>query len=64
VGINSKLLGDYAALLSALGTDYPAARKSALEGSPSTLDAVRAEWAERVKKMNAWLDEAEASEEE
>jgi len=61
-GNNSNLLDDYAALLSALEQDYPRARTSAIEGNSAALDALRGQWDERTKKMNAWLAEAKSSE--
>jgi len=61
-GNNSNLLDDYSALLSALEQDYPPARTSAIEGDSAALDALRGQWDERTKKMNAWLAEAKSSE--
>jgi hypothetical protein len=63
-GNNSNLLDDYAALLSALEQDYPPARTSAIGGDPAALDTLRGQWDERTKRMNAWLAEAESSEDE
>ena len=63
-GNNSKLLGDYDAMLKSLGDEYPAARRSAIGGDTAPIDALKAQWEEREKRMNDWLEEAESSEEE
>ncbi|HEY3593381.1 MAG TPA: hypothetical protein VGL13_05890, partial [Polyangiaceae bacterium] len=60
-GNNSKLLGDYGAMLTALEQEYPTACKSAIAEPRHTL---RAQWEEREKRMTDWLQEAESSEEE
>jgi hypothetical protein len=57
-GNNSNLLGDYDALLNALGVAYPAARVAALEGDRAAQDSVRADFDRRVKHAKDWLAEA------
>ena len=63
-GNNSNLLGDYDALLNALGVAYPAARVAALEGKPASLDSVRAEFDRHVKHAKSWLAEAAEAKDE
>ena len=57
-GNNSNLLGDYDALLNALGVAYPAARVADLEGDRAALDSVRADFDRRIKHAKDWLAEA------
>jgi hypothetical protein len=63
-GNNSKLLGDYDAMLKTLEDEYPVARRSAIGGDTAPFDALKARWDEREKRMSDWLEEAESSEEE
>ena len=63
-GNNSNLLGDYDALLNALGVAYPAARVAFLEGDRAPLDGVRADFDRRTKHIKDWLAEAAAAKDE
>jgi hypothetical protein len=63
-GTNSRLLPDYAAIETTLGTEYPDAKLAALKGDASAFKKVRDELDQRMKKMEAWLDEVEAGEHE
>jgi hypothetical protein len=57
-GTNSNLLQDYDALLKALSDAYPSARLAALAGERAPLDAERAEFDRRAKRIKDWLAEA------
>jgi hypothetical protein len=63
-GVNSNLLADYDAILKVLADDYPNARLAALHGDAQPLAQLRAQLADRDKKMAAWLAEAAASKDE
>jgi hypothetical protein len=63
-GVNSNLLADYDAILTALGDAYPTARLAALQGDAQPLTRLRAELADRDRKIAAWLAEAAASKDE
>jgi hypothetical protein len=60
-GVNSNVLDDYAAMLSLLGADYPAARKASIDGNPGPLEKVRSNFDAREKTIAEWLDEAASS---
>ena len=62
--VNSNVLGDYDALLDALGEAYPAARIKFITGDRAPLQALRAELDRRQKAIDAWLKEAAESEDE
>jgi hypothetical protein len=63
-GVNSALLGDYGAIIAALGGPYLDARAAARAGDAGPLQALRADLDRRGRKIAAWLAEAHASEEE
>lgn len=63
-GVNSNLLTDYAAMLDALAEPYAEAKLASLRGESAALDAQRAEFAVHEHKIEAWLAEAAASENE
>jgi len=63
-GVNSRLLADYEATIAALEGAYPDAKVAALSGDGQPLRDLRAELDRRTKKMNEWLTEAAASEDE
>jgi hypothetical protein len=63
-GVSSPLLADYGAWMAALESAYPAARVAALGGDAGRLDELRADLDRRAKKIDAWLEEAAASEDE
>jgi len=60
-GVNSNVLGDYAAMLALLSADYPAARKASIDGNPGLLEKVRSNFDARQKTITEWLDEAASS---
>ena len=62
--VNSNLLADYDALLSALAEAYPAARLKFIAGDRAPLQALRAELDRRQKAIDEWLKEAAESEDE
>ena len=63
-GVNSRLLGDYDALIVALSDAYPEARIAALKGDARALEALRGDWDRRTKKVSDWLHDAAISEDE
>jgi hypothetical protein len=63
-GVNSNLLEDYAAMVTMLVGDYPAARIASLGGATQGLEDLRAQWAQREQKISDWLTEAAESEDE
>jgi hypothetical protein len=63
-GNSSNLLADYDALLQIFASAYPEARRQALAGSPSPLDAVRQDVGARLKKITEWLVYVEKAETE
>jgi hypothetical protein len=60
-GRGSRLLPDYEALRTALASSYPDAKLASLRGDASALTAARASFDERMKAMQAWLEEAKAA---
>jgi len=62
--VNSNVLGDYDAMLNALGDAYPAARIKFIEGDRAPLQALRAELDRRQKAIDEWLEAAAESEDE
>jgi hypothetical protein len=63
-GVSSKLLGDYGAMVDVLTGPYPAALLASIAGDPRQLHELRADWDRRVRKVQDWLAEAAASEDE
>jgi hypothetical protein len=63
-GVNSNLLEDYAAMVTMLVGDYPAARIASFGGPSQALEDLRAQWAQREQKIRDWLTEAAESEDE
>jgi hypothetical protein len=63
-GVTSPLLADYDAWMAALEGAYPTARIAALGGDADRLGDVRADLDRRAKKIDDWLEEAAASEDE
>jgi hypothetical protein len=61
-GNNSRLLPDYAALSAALAGPYPDAKLAALHGDAHALDSLRADFDQRLQKIDAWLERAEKEE--
>src|SRR6185503_6190977 len=59
---SSGLLDDYAALLTALSTNYPTARLKAMAGDSTELERVRRDTNARFAKAEEWLAEAERAE--
>jgi hypothetical protein len=57
-GVNSRLLGDYDALLKVLDGSYAAARLEALRGNAEPQDQLRARWDQHLKVIAEWLAEA------
>lgn len=57
--VGSRLLEDYKALHDALASSYPDAKLASLHGDPSALATAQASFDERLKAMNAWLEEVE-----
>jgi hypothetical protein len=55
-GVNSRLLGNYDALLSLLDEPYPAARAAALNGDASALKAARQEFRQHMQAISDWLE--------
>ncbi len=63
-GVSSNVLGDYRAILETLAEGYPAARITALAGNNAPLDELRSEIDERLRKVEAWLEQARDSRDE
>lgn len=63
-GVNSNVLGDYAALQRQLETNYPEARAAALAGDARALEAAKADFDARLQKIEQWLERAADSEDE
>ena len=63
-GGSSNVLADYSALLELLGEPYPAARIAAISGDAAELSKVRAAFDAGIKKIEAWLEQAEEAEDE
>lgn len=61
-GVNSRLLGDYAALEELLERDYPDAKLAALAGDSRPLAAARAEFERHVRTIADWLEATEEEE--
>ena len=62
--VNSNVLGDYDAMLSALAEAYPAARIKFIAGERAPLQALRAELDRRQEAIDQWLKEAAESQDE
>lgn len=63
-GVSSKVLPDYQKLVETFSAAYPAARIAALTGDPAEFERVEREVDERFRAVDAWLHEAEESEDE
>jgi hypothetical protein len=63
-GTNSRLLPDYAAIETTLDASYPDTKLAALKGDATAFKQVRDELDQRLKNMEAWLDEVEEGEHE
>jgi hypothetical protein len=63
-GVNSRLLGDYAALETSLTAAYADAKLAALSGDSRTLEEVRTAFDQHLKTIGDWLEEAAESEDE
>jgi len=61
-GNSSKVLPDYRALAETLSESYPTARIAALSGDPTPFERVGRDVDERFRAVDAWLREAELSE--
>jgi len=63
-GVSSKVLPDYRALVETFSDAYPTARIAAVVGDPAPSERVGREVDERFRTIDAWLHEAEESEDE
>ncbi|HEY2732623.1 MAG TPA: hypothetical protein VGI70_01495 [Polyangiales bacterium] len=63
-GVNSRVLGDYAALIDALSDRYPAAKLEALRGDRRAWERAQREFTEHEKTIEQWLERAEEDDEE
>jgi hypothetical protein len=63
-GVSSKVLPDYRALVTTFSEAYPNARSAALAGDTSALERVKGDVEARFKAIDAWLHEAEESEDD
>ncbi len=63
-GNSSKVLPDYRKLVETFSDAYPGARMSAIGGDAAPLERVGREVDERFRSIEAWLHEAEESEDE
>ena len=61
-GVNSRLLQDYAAFDASLTGTYPDAKVAAIRGDARPLEEARAAFDQRMKSVEAWLEEAAESE--
>jgi len=57
-GVNSRLLGEYDALVKILDGNYAAGRIAELGRDPRPMAALRAEWDRHMKVVDDWLTEA------
>lgn len=63
-GVNSRLLPDYDALARSLAGPYADAKLAALAGDARALDAARADFDQRMKAIDDWLEQAAAENED
>jgi hypothetical protein len=63
-GVNSRLLGDYDALASSLGSGYAEAKLAALHGDTRPLAEARAAFDQHMHAIATWLEEVEKGEDE